>query len=269
MRVVLVPGWNENGNAMRIFAEGRRGLRGLEGCGFPCALFDGGSGSLTDRTHQLGAFIQGLRARDGDDAAPVLLFGYSAGGVLARAVVRSELHRNDVKAIFQLGAPNAGIVTDDAGSMLHRLHFSRSVIADLDLESDFMRRLNGTPGHWEVDAATGTKHWRLDRTPWVCAPKVPIFNLIGRVPQYGVWGDGVVFVDSATLDGHVRHAFVDDRQANHLNLSGTWNPLTLALRRWLWNDRIWPRAVHLAAAFFRDACRGVSGSVQAVAEPTP
>ena len=248
MRVLLIPGWNESDNAMRIFDEGRHGLPGLTARGYRCALFGGGTGSLRDRIDQLAAFAAGVTAADPTNE-PLVLFGYSAGGVLARALVRAG-SRERVAAIFQLAAPNAGICTDDLSGVMHRLHFSKSVIEDLDIESDFMQWLNGAGGRWERDASTGQKRWRLDKKPWVMADGIPIFNLIGRVPRYHYAGDGIVLVDSATLDGALPHAFVDDARANHLNLSGSWNPMTLVVRRWLWDDRLWPRAVEEAAKFF-------------------
>lgn len=249
MRVVLIPGWNESGNAMQVFVDGRHGRTGLAARGFECAVFDGGRGSLSDRIDQFAAFLAGIRSAADD--VPTALFGYSAGGLIARGLLRSRPSEARIAAIFQLGAPNGGIVTDDLAGLLHRLHFSKSVIEDLDIESPFMRWLNGTLGHWETDKRERVKHWRLNRKPWVTARDVPVFNLIGRVPHYGHRSDGVVFVDSATLNGHVPHDFVDDRRANHLNLSGSWNPLTLVLRRWLHDDRIWPIAVQAAERFFR------------------
>lgn len=238
---------------MQIFGEGRNGRPGLAALGFDCHAFDGGSGSVSERIEQCFAFLDGVRSACGDE--PVAAFGYSAGGVIARGLVRSHGSDARIAAIFQLGAPNAGIVTDDLSALLHRLHFSKSVLEDLDLESDFMRWLNRTSGHWETDSRTREKHWLLDRRPWVTADEVPILNLIGRVPHYGGRSDGIVLVDSATLNGHVPHEFIDDRRANHLNLSGSWNPITLLLRRWLHDDRIWPVAVQRAEAFFRASAR--------------
>ena len=244
---MLIPGWNEGADDMRVFVNGRNGKPGFAARGFECAIFDGGKDSLTDRIDQLAQFIAGLRAASHDDA-PIALFGYSAGGVIARGLLRARRTDARIAAIFQLAAPNAGLATDDLAALLHRLHFSKSSIEDLDLDSEFMRWLNGTSGRWERDG--GSKIWRLDNRPWVCDDGVPIVNLAGRVPHYRYRSDGVVLTESATLDEHVPHQFVDDRRANHLNLSGTWNPLTLVLRRWLWDDRIWPRAVDAATAFF-------------------
>lgn len=248
MKIVLIPGWNEGADGMRVFVHGRRGRPGLCSCGFECFTFDGGKGSLTERIHQLAQFINGIQAADSSEE-PLTLFGYSAGGVIARGYMR--LYPDvAVASIFQLGVPNAGIVTDNVSGLLRRLHFSRGVVEELDIESEFMTWLNGTSGHWETDATTRTKHWILDRSPWIVPPKVPIFNLVGRMPRYENLSDGVVIVDSATLNGRVPHEFIEGNEANHLNLSGNWNAFTLLLRRWRSDNTVWPLAVDRAARFF-------------------
>src|SRR5581483_1073622 len=89
MRVVLIPGWNEGADQMRVFADGRHGKPGLTARGFECSVFDGGSGSLRDRIDQCKQFIAGLRAAAGAADERVALFGYSAGGLVARGVVRA------------------------------------------------------------------------------------------------------------------------------------------------------------------------------------
>ncbi len=249
MRLVLIPGWNENRNAMDVFVRGRHGIDGFAANGFTCAVFDGGRGALSDRIDQFAQFLSGLQSADRSDE-PVALFGYSAGGLIARGLLRSGQSQVRIAAIFQLGAPNAGIVTDNLNGLLHRLHFSKSVVADMDIESSFMRWLNGTLGHWVTDAASDEKQWKLDGKPWV-AGDVPIFNLAGRLARYRNRSDGVVIVESASLDGNVPCEFLTDPSANHLNLSGSWNPFTLFLRRWLWNDRLWPRAVQSATRFMQ------------------
>jgi len=251
MRVVLIPGWNEGADQMRVFADGRHGKPGLTARGFECSVFDGGSGSLRDRIDQCKQFIAGLRAAAGAADERVALFGYSAGGLVARGVVRAYPDA-PVAAIFQLAAPNAGIVMDDPKGLLRRVHFDRSVLEDLDMESDFLRWLNGTQGHWVSGPRGSRERWIFDRAPWVTADGVPIANAVGRVPRYGMRGDGIVLVDSATLNGAVPHAFLDGKRANHLNLGGTWNPLTVVLRRWLSDDTYWPQAVEMAAALYHE-----------------
>lgn len=249
MHVVLIPGWNEGADQMRVFADGRRGKPGLTAMGFDCVVFDGGTGSLRDRIDQCNQFVAGLRAATASTER-VALFGYSAGGLTARGLVRAHPSA-PIAAVFQLAAPNAGIVTDDPKGLLRRIHFDRSVLEDLDIESDFLRWLNGTQGHWVTGEHGLRERWVLDKAPWVIADGVSIANAVGRVPRYGNRSDGIVRVESATLDGAVPHAFLDGKRANHLNLGGTWNPLTVVLRRWLSDDTFWPRVVELAAVLFR------------------
>lgn len=234
---------------MAVFADGRHGLPGLSAAGFKCTVFDGGTGSLSDRIDQLSRFIAGLRAAD-STISTVSLFGYSAGGLTARGLARAY-PESGVSSIFQLAAPNAGIVTDDPRGVFRRIHFEQSVIEDMDVESPFMAWLNKTSGHWEADG-TQEKHWKLDKPPWVAPKDVPIFNLAGRVPRYGNNSDGVVPVESATLYDLLPHGFIDGRNANHLNLSGAWNAVTLLLRGWRSDDRLWPQAVAAAGAFFSE-----------------
>ena len=160
-RVVLIPGWNEGADSMQVFAVGRRGLPGLAHHGYDCATFDGGRGSLTDRIDQLSRFIAGLRAAD-STASSVALFGYSAGGLVARGLLRAYPDA-PVETIFQLAAPNAGIVTDDPRGLFRRIHFDQSVIEDLDVESPFMAWINKTSGHWDPDGpARDRRRWKLD-----------------------------------------------------------------------------------------------------------
>lgn len=246
-RVVLIPGWNEGADNMQIFVEGRRGRPGLAAQGFRCTIFDGGSGSLRDRIDQLAGFLAGLRSADPKRA--IALFGYSAGGLIARGLLRAH-PGSVIAALFQLAVPNAGIVTDNLEGLMHQIHFERSVIEDLVIESPFMRWLNQTSGHWERNETTRAKHWKLDNKPWVGSPNVPLFNLVGRMPRYDNRSDGVVLVESATLDGLVPHDFVGGNRANHLNLSGTWNPLTFLFRAWRCDDGLWPIAVSTAASLF-------------------
>lgn len=247
-RVVLIPGWNEGADGMDIFVRGRRKHPGLASMGFDCKVFSGGTGSLTDRIDQVKAFIDGLNAAAAQPA-PVALFGYSAGGLLARGLVRAYSDC-PVSSIFQLATPNAGIDSDGVAGLFHRAHYEKSALEDLDVESPFMVWLNGTGGHWENGDDPKARRWKLDGRPWVVRSGIPILNLIGRMPRYRLRGDGVVAIESATLDGAVPHETIESNAANHLNLSGAWNPLTLTMRGWLANDRCWPVAVARAAGFF-------------------
>ncbi len=248
MRVILIPGWNEAADDLQCLVGGRHGHPGFAAFGYECSIFDGGQGSMHDRIGQLREFLE-RQPSGGPGGEGFGLFGYSAGGLLARGLLRSQPVPS-VRSIFQLATPNAGVVTDGAAAFFARLHFSRSALADIDVESEFVRWLNATPGHWESDAR-GDKRWTLDADPWVVPDGVPIAGIAGRVPRYRR-SDGVVLEESATLNDRVAHEFVSDPQANHLNLAGTWNPLTTVLRGWRADDRIWPGVVARAAAFFSE-----------------
>jgi pimeloyl-ACP methyl ester carboxylesterase len=251
VRIVLIPGWNEGAGAMSVFIEGRHGIAGLAAAGYGCSIFGSGRGSMMERVDQLAGYLEGLRA-GGDPDEPVALFGYSAGGLVARGLLRKYPDCN-VAAVFQLGTPNAGIESNGYAGFVRRFHFTQSELADLDLESDFMRWLNGTSGKWVGDGAA--KRWKLDGKPWLAPAKTPVYNMVGRMPRYHRSGDGVVRVESATLDGLLTHECLEHNGANHLNLSGAWNALTLALRGWRSDDRVWPKAVERASAFFAEAQR--------------
>jgi hypothetical protein len=70
-------------------------------------------------------------------------------------------------------APNWGLVTDNVALLLNAMHLSRSVIADIDIESPFMAWLNDTPGHWEPIPGSDQKRWVLDRPPTIGPAGIP------------------------------------------------------------------------------------------------
>jgi hypothetical protein len=250
-KLVLIPGWNESAEDLRVLANGRSGIAGLAQEGYDHVVFGDGEGSLTDRIHQFAAFLDDLHARE-PDVFPVATLGYSAGGLINRGFLRAYPERaGDIAAMVQVGTPNWGLVTDNVALLLNAMHVSRSVIADLDIESPFMAWLNDTPGHWVPIPDSGNERWVLDRTPWTAPAGLPAINILGRVPGCAVEGDELVDVRSGSLDGHFDHILIDDAHANHLNLSGMWSIVTWLLRRWSCDERVWPVVVNHAADFLR------------------
>lgn len=250
-KLVLVPGWNESAEDLRVLANGRKGNAGLAGDGYDHVVFDDGEGSLRDRIRQFGAFLADLKARE-PDVFPVATLGYSAGGLINRGFLRAFPDRaGDIGAVVQVGTPNWGLVTDNIALLLNAMRLSRSVIADIDIESPFMAWLNDTPGHWEPIPGSEQKRWVLDRPPTIAPAGIPIINILGRVPGCSVEGDELVDVRSGTLDGAIERALIDDPHANHLNLSGMWSIVTWLLRRWSCDDRVWPVVVQRASSFLR------------------
>jgi hypothetical protein len=233
---------------MQLLVNGRGQKRGFKHYGFDCVTFGEAKGGLHDRIGQFAGFLAGLKSVE-PDAFPVATFGYSAGGLINRGVLRAFPERvNEICATVQVAAPNAGINTDEVAATLRLLRVSGKVVEDLDNESDFIAWHNGTSGHWET-GPDSRKRWRLDKAPWVAPHAAPLYHVVGCTPRYRNESDGVVTVDSATLEGRVPHHRVSSRTANHLNLTGLWNPLTWLLRRWRSDDEIWPVVVERAAAF--------------------
>jgi pimeloyl-ACP methyl ester carboxylesterase len=253
VRLVLIPGWNEGANDLRVLIDGRGPLPGFTQRGFDCRIFSDGHGGLGDRAEQFEDYINRMKAFE-PDVFPIVTLGYSAGGLVTRAHLRAYPERSaDIAATCQVGTPNYGIVTDEAAMLLGLLRVSHNVIQDLDVASDFMTWLNMTSGHWEPIRGSRHKRFQQEHEPWIAPAGARILNIVGRMPHHTPFGDGVVFAESASLEGRLPNRTIDDRNANHLNLTGMWNMLTLVLRQWHGDDRLWPQVVGYATAFFRNA----------------
>ena len=252
MRVVLVAGWNEASRYMRTFIDGTRHIDGLAGYGFDCTLFPDGRDDLTSRTHRFAAWLTALKMRD-PGAFPLCVLGYSAGGLLPRAFLRAYPERhNEIAAVVQVGAPNGGLVTNWIAHLIHLVLLPDAVVRDMDVASDFTTWLNGTSGTWLPDVRhPGRQRWVLDEKPWVAPVDTRILQIAGRMPRFNMESDGVVEVESATLEDNVPTVFLDGPRANHLNLGAVFNPLAFAARGFTRDDVIWPQVVDIAARFFR------------------
>src|SRR5665213_396885 len=114
MRVILIPGWNEQAKLMRTFSEGRNGKDGLNAFGFDCTIFPDGDEPLRRRIDRFGNFLDRLHARE-PSAFPVATVGYSAGALINRGFLRAYPHRaNEIAATVQIAGPNAGLITNYA-----------------------------------------------------------------------------------------------------------------------------------------------------------
>ena len=71
------------------------------------------------------------------------------------------------------------------------------------------------------------------------------------MPKYGLQSDGVVMIESATLDGAMPTVSIEGDEANHLNLGAVKNLIATIFRRFKHDDRIWPRVVELSTKFLR------------------
>jgi hypothetical protein len=252
-RVVLVPGWNEQAKLMRVFADGRNGIDGLAAFGFDCTVFPGGDEPLLEQIERFRVFLDRLRTRE-PDAFPIATLGYSAGGLINRGFLRAYPERADeIAATVQIAAPNGGLITNYATGTLRLARTPTKVLRDMDVAAPFMTWLNQTSGHWIPDPDNPKKErWKLDSEPWVKPPGHRLLHVAGRMPRYHRQSDGVVMIESATLDGAMPVTTIDSDEANHLNLGGVSNIFATLFRQFKHDNEVWPQAVELAARFLRD-----------------
>jgi pimeloyl-ACP methyl ester carboxylesterase len=253
VRVVLIAGWNEASDRMRTFIDGRHGIDGLAAYGFDCTIFPAdGDDPLRDRIDRFAAFLDALKDRE-PDAFPVATLGYSVGGLVNRGFLRAYPERaGEIAATVQIAAPNAGLITNYVAGTMRLARVPVHILEDIDVESDFMTWLNGTSGTWVQDPDNPRKQrWKLDGEPWVVPSGHPLLHLVGRMPKYHLQSDGVVMIESATLDGAMDCVSIDDDEANHLNLGAVSNVFATLFRRFKHDDAVWPRCVERAARFLR------------------
>jgi hypothetical protein len=71
------------------------------------------------------------------------------------------------------------------------------------------------------------------------------------MPKYHLQSDGVVMIESASLDGAMRCSTIDRDEANHLNLGAVSNTFATMFRGFAHDDEVWPSCVELIAKFLR------------------
>ena len=253
MRVVLIPGWNEHAKLMRTYADGRNGKDGLAAYGFDCSIFTPHPDDpLRAQIDAFATFLDTLKTRE-PGAFPVATIGYSAGALVNRGFLRAYPERaGEIAATIQIAGPNGGLITNYAIGTLRLARMPVHVLADMDVDADFMTWINGTSGAWAPDPDNPRKkRWKLTGDPWVMPPGHRFLHIVGRMPKYELQSDGVVMIESATLDGAMPVVTIEDDAANHLNLGAVSNIFATVFRRFKHDDEVWPRTVELCARFLR------------------
>jgi pimeloyl-ACP methyl ester carboxylesterase len=252
MRVVLIAGWNEAAKYMRTFIDGRNGIEGLSGLGFDCSVFPDGHDDLRSRVDRFAGFLDAMHVRE-PEAFPIATVGYSAGGLVNRGFLRAYPHRaHEIAATVQVAAPNGGLITRYAAVTMKLAFLPNHVLADMDVESEFMYWLNGSGGKWVQDWDNPRKkRWIVGGDPWIAPPGHRLLQIGGRMPKYHLQSDGVVMVESASLADRIPTMWIENDHANHLNLGAVFNPLAFLVRGFKSDDRVWPKCVELTAKFLR------------------
>ena len=252
MRVVLAAGWNEAAKYMRTYIDGRHEIDGLSGLGFDCSVFPDRHDGLRDRVDRFAEFLDAMHTRE-PEAFPIATLGYSAGGLVTRGFLRAYPHRaREIAASVQVAAPNGGLMTRYAAVTMRLAFLPNHVLADMDVESDFIYWLNDTGGRWVQDWDNPRKkRWVVDGDPWIAPPQHRLLQIGGRMPRFHAQSDGVVMIESASLAERIPTAWIENDHANHLNLGAVFNPLASLARGFKSDDQVWPRVVALTAKFLR------------------
>ena len=249
MKVVLVPGWHENSDHMRTFIDGRHGIDGLAAYGFDCTIFPGGHDLLRPRIDRFAQFLDGLKLRE-PDAFPVATIGYSAGGLVNRGFLRAYPERaSEIAATIQIAAPNCGLISNYIANLMRLMWIPHQVINDLDVASPFLTWLNETSGTWIPTDNPKKKRWKLSRRPWLFPEGHRTLAIAGRLAKEE--SDGVILLDSATLEHQLPEVIIADSMANHLNLGAVFDIVAFLGRGFRSNDKVWHREVEIIARFLR------------------
>jgi len=249
VKVVLLPGWHENSDVMRTFIDGRRGVDGLAAYGFDCTIFPGGSDALRPRIDRFAQFLDGLKLRE-PNAFPVATIGYSAGALVNRGFLRAYPERiGEIAATIQIAGPNCGLVSNYIANLLKLMWIPHRVIDDLDVASEFLTWLNETSGTWIPTGNPKKKRWKLNRRPWTVPEGHRALAIAGRLAKEE--SDGVILLDSATLEHQLPEVIIADAMANHLNLGAVFDIVAFLGRGFRADDVIWHREVEIIARFLR------------------
>lgn len=253
--LVIVPGFNEPSRDLKFMIDGRHGIPGFAARGFDCCFFDHHDDDLGDRIDRYREFILALLAEGRE--FPVVSWGYSAGGVLVRALLRRYPEMTElISHTIQVGALNWGIAADLLPQLAMLLRISDRAMPELDIHGDFMRWLNGTGGHWAWRKGEREKFWELDAPPIIGPPNAKILSIFGQVPKFGDDNDGIVWVDSATLGGAMTAQAIRSDDANHLNLVGLFQLAVRIFKGFIANDNIWPQVIDATVRYVETGAAG-------------
>lgn len=245
--MVMVPGYNEPPEHFDLLRRGTPAVRGLDHFGIDSVTFGEFNDTLGERIDRFAAFIADLRAEG--HAFPIVLLGYSLGGLVVRGFLRRyEYRSHEISHAIMIATPNWGVQTFALPQFYAMLRIPDKAFGDMDIYSDCMRWLNGTGGHWEL-TARGWHDWVLDAEPWIGPPGVRMLSIAGLIPSRGYDNDGLVWADSATLGSRIPAHFIAGPHANHMNVIGHFDPLIMASKGFLANDRVWPLTLRAVTKF--------------------
>ena len=248
--LLMVPGYNEPPTHFEILEHGRAGVAGLASYGFECVTFPPQADDLRDRIDRFADQIDQLR--QSGHQFPIATVGYSLGGLVVRGFLRAHPERSkEISHTIMIGTPNWGVTVLEMPHITRMLRIPDEAMGDMDVQSDFMRWLNQTSGHWKFVHDKRHRLWELEREPFVAPPGAALLSIVGLIPQRGGDNDGLVWSDSATLGGRIPAHFIVGPHCNHMNIIGHFDIFIMLSKGFLRNDRVWPLTLEAMLDFLR------------------
>lgn len=244
----MVPGYNEPPAHFEVLCDGKDGIPGLRSYGFRCDVFQEADDTLSDRIDRFRDHLDRLTAEG--HTPPFICLGYSLGGLVVRGFLRRYPERAaQISHTVMIAAPNWGVVTMAMPHLTRMLRVPDKAMGDMSLDSDFMRWLNGTGGHWVHVPGKGHRFWKLDSEPVIAPEGCKLLTIQGLIPQRGNDNDGLVWADSSTLGSRIPAHYVVGPHANHMNIIGHFDPVVMMAKGFLANDRVWPLTLRALLTF--------------------
>jgi pimeloyl-ACP methyl ester carboxylesterase len=261
--MVMLPGYNEPPLHFNLLEKGKGGVSGLAAHGFRCITFPHYDDSLRDRVDRLADFIEILKGAG--ETFPVVLLGYSLGGLIVRGYLRAYPERlANVSHAIMIAAPNWGVETMVMPYITKLLRIPDPAMGDMNLNSEFIQWLNGTTGRWLFEHDERRRVWTLDGEPFVAPPGARLLTIMGLIPRRGGDNDGLVWGDSATLASRIPAHFVIGPNANHMNIIGHFDPMVMLAKGFLRNDAVWPHTLRAILRFCGVATSPVTKASQSL-----
>ena len=236
--LILIPGYNEPPEHFDLLRRGTPLVPGLDAYGITSLTFSEFNDTMDQRIDRFARFVD--EVADDPRNHPIAVLGYSLGGLVARGYLKRYARRASILShTITIATPHWGVQTLIMPFIHTMLRTPDRTFADMDIISPFIEWLNETPGKWILNKR-GYLDWALRREPWVAPPGTRILSIVGLVPSRGGDNDGLVWGDSATLGSRIPAHFIVGPHANHMNVIGHFDPVIMALKGFLSNDRVWP-----------------------------
>ena len=243
----MVPGYNEPPEHFDLLRRGTPVVPGLDAYGIESITFAEFDDTLGERIDRFARYLTQLK--ESGRSFPIVLLGYSLGGLVVRGFLRRYPHRaNEVSHTIMIATPNWGVQTFMLPQIHHMLRTPDRAFGDMDIYSDFIAWLNDTSGHWEL-TRRGWHDWVPDHEPWIGPRGAKMLSIVGLIPSRGGDNDGLVWGDSATLGSRIPSHFIVGPHANHMNVIGHFDPFIMLSKGFLANDRVWPLTLRAVTRF--------------------